>query len=126
MTEYKLLPKPKRDGRIDDDQYIRINGNYLAFSHQLSVALSLTEETWIQLYRSSDGFLCFRLEHSNGPDNYHLNCINGGTRRPYYTCFVKYTVCAYNIPPGSRYHITAVSDGYYKTDCPISLLKLKD
>lgn len=129
MTEFRLLPKPEYDGRIDDERYFRINSAMIVFAYQIGVYLALSEANYVTLYKSDDGFLSFSVGTRPSPNSYHVNCVNGGTKRPYYTCFIKKAIAAYGIQPGSRFHIVGSENkqmGHYtpttkifKTDCPV-------
>lgn len=62
MKGFNLLPKVARDGRIDDDRYFRVNSTSICFAYQISVFLNLSEEKYITLYRSEDGYLSFVVD----------------------------------------------------------------
>lgn len=127
MIKCTVLPKPNIDGRIDDDRYFRVNSAMIVFAYQISVYLKLSEENYITLYKSDDGFLCFSVGTEAKADSYHVNRVNGGTKRPYHTCFIKNAIIAHGIQQGSRYHITCSSwerkhygdVEIFKTTCPV-------
>ena len=124
MKGFNLLPKVARDGRIDDDRYFRVNSTSICFAYQISVFLNLSEEKYITLYRSEDGYLSFVVDVKSSVSSYHVNRINGGTKRPYHTCFCKNAIQSYGIAIGGRFHITDVRsmDGkkLYVTDCRVA------
>lgn len=120
MTGLELLLKPHGDRRLNDDEYLRIDSAALHFSYQLGKKLNLSEDNYIQFFRSSDGFLCFKVVDVALPDAFHINRNDGGTKRPKFSAFIKSMIIHYNIPPSSRYHITeTLYDGVFKTSCRI-------
>ena len=127
MINCRLLPKPNVDGRIDDDRYFRVNSAMLVFAHKISVYLDLSEENYITFYKSGDGFLCFSLGTEAKADSYHINRVNGGTKRPYHTCFIRNAIIAYGIQKGGPFYIVHSSwerkhygdVEIFKTTCPV-------